>query len=126
MRCFFIQKHIRSLERGMSKMLLRRFQGTLIGLAGLLLMLLVTACSSVAGTGSGQTGNAGTTPTAAATSQTQVTATATQATAATPTQAPTVAFKAGGISFIGTAKSVNSSSIVMSDPNRQTLTLNIT
>jgi hypothetical protein len=123
---FIVQKLICHMERGMSKMLLRRFQGMLICLAGLLLMLLVTACSSVAGTSSGQTGNTGTTPTAAATSQTQLTPTATQAAAATPTQASTVAFKAGGISFIGAAKSVNSSSIVMSAPNGQTFTLKIT
>lgn len=109
----------------MSKMLLHRFQGTLVCLAGLLLMLLVTACSSVAGTSSGQTGSTGTTPTAAATTQTQVTPTATQA-AATPTQAPSVAFKAGGISFIGTAKSVSSSSLMMSAPNGETFTLKIT
>src|SRR5438128_5617549 len=112
-------------ERIMPKMLSHRFQGTLVCLAGLLLMMLVTACSSVAGTNTGQTGSTGTTSTVAATTQTQVTPTATQAAVATPTQPP-VAFKAGGISFIGPAKSVNSSSIVMSAPNGQTFTLKIT
>ncbi len=111
----------------MSEMLLHRFQGALICLAGLLLLLLITACSSIAGTNTGQTGNTGTTPTAATTTQMAVTPTATQAAVATPTtQPPSVAFKAGGISFIGPVKSINGSSLVMSAPNGQTFTLKIT
>src|SRR5436309_1895004 len=39
---------------------------------------------------------------------------------------PSVAFKAGGISFIGPVKSINRSSLVMSAPNGQTFTLKIT
>jgi len=43
-----------------------------------------------------------------------------------PTAAPSpVAFKAGGISFIGPVKSITSSSLVMSAPNGQTFTLAI-
>jgi len=52
------------------------------------------------------------------------TPTATQP-ATTPTQS-SIAFKAGGISFIGLVESVNSSSIVMNAPNGQTFTLRIT
>src|SRR5205814_2936770 len=37
-----------------------------------------------------------------------------------------VAFKAGGISFIGPVKSITSSSLVMSAPNGQTYTMTIT
>ena len=108
----------------MSKMLLYRFQSMLVCLAGLLLMILVTACA-VAGTSSGQSTSTGTTPAATATTQTQVTPTATQSAAVTPTQ-QSVAFKAGGISFIGPVKSVTSSSLVMTAPNGQTFTLKIT
>jgi hypothetical protein len=54
-----------------------------------------------------------------------VTPTATQASVATATQA-TVAFKAGGISFIGPVKSVTSSSLVMTTPTGQNFTMAIT
>src|SRR5205085_8323708 len=124
---FFIQKPFYHMERSMSKMLLHRSQSVLVCLAGLFLMILITACTSVAGTTTGQTSNTATTPAAAATTQQQVTPTATQAAVATPTTQPASAtFKAGGISFIGTVKSVNSSSLVMSAPNGQTFTLKIT
>src|SRR5689334_1201869 len=108
------------MERIMSKMLFYRFQSMLVCLAGLLLMILVTACA-VAGTSPGQSTSTGTTPAATATTQTQVTPTATQSAAVTPTQ-QSVAFKAGGISFIGPVKSVTSSSLVMTAPNGQTFT----
>src|SRR5258708_39757068 len=61
---------------------------------------------------------------------TATTTSATQGVPPTATQPPaptvtTVAFKAGGISFIGPVKSVTSSSLVMSAPNGQTFTLAI-
>jgi hypothetical protein len=102
----------------MQKNLLRRLQGMLVFTVVLVMMILFTAC---AGTGS-STGQAttGTTPTT--TSATQVTQTVTQQ--STPI-APPVAFKAGGISFIGPVKSITASSLVMSAPNGQTFTLAI-
>jgi hypothetical protein len=56
-----------------------------------------------------------------------VSTTATQPTTqpVTPTAAP-VAFKAGGISFIGPVKSITGSSLIMSAPNGQTFTMAIT
>ena len=102
----------------MQKNLLRRFQGMLVCAAALVLMILISAC---AGTGS-STGQPTTGTTATTTSSTQVTQTATQQ--STPT-APAVAFKAGGISFIGPVKSITASSLVMSAPNGQTFTLAI-
>ncbi len=89
------------------------------------MMILISACSGVAG-GSGQTttgGSGGGTP-AATTAPTQVSATPTQAVAATPTTA-SVAFKAGGISFIGPVKSVSGSSLVMTGPDGKAYTLAI-
>jgi len=77
-------------------------------------MMLLTAC---AGTVQSPPGTTATTPT------TQVPPAATQPPATTP--AP-VAFKAGGISFIGPVKGITSSSLVMSTPNGQTFTLAIT
>jgi Domain of unknown function (DUF5666) len=103
----------------MQKNLLRRFQGLLVCSAALVLMILISAC---AGTGS-STGQPATGTTPTTTSATQVTQPATQP--ITPTTPP-VAFKAGGISFIGPVKSINSSSLVMSAPNGQTYTLAIT
>jgi hypothetical protein len=103
----------------------RRFQGMLVCTAVLVLMMLITACS---GTGASTVqSTTGTTTTTAATttttSATQVPTTATQQ--PTPTATP-VAFKAGGISFIGPVKSITSSSMVMSAPNGQAYTMAIT
>jgi len=105
----------------MRKISFTRFQGILVGTAALAMMLFVSAC---AGTGTG-TGQSTTSPT-----------TNTQTTSTTPVQQPTtpsststvqsVAFKAGGISFIGPVKSITSSSLVMSAPNGQTYTMTIT
>src|SRR5215469_1056153 len=103
----------------MPNILLRRFPGILACTAVLVMMMLLTAC---AGTGS-STAQPTIGTTATTTSATQVPPTATQPPAPTVT---TVAFKAGGISFIGPVKSITSSSLVMSAPNGQTLTLAIT
>src|SRR5258708_8416551 len=98
---------------------LRRFPGILVCTVVLVMMLLLTAC---AGTGSG-TGQPTIGTTATTTSATQgVPPTATQPPAPAVT---TVAFKAGGISFIGPVKSITSSSLVMSAPNGQTFTMAI-
>jgi hypothetical protein len=80
-----------------------------------LVMMLITAC---AGTVQSPPGTTATT-----TSATQVPPAATQPPTATPVP---VAFKAGGISFIGPVKSITSSSLVMSAPNGQAFTLAIT
>jgi hypothetical protein len=105
----------------MQTMPFRRFQGMFVCTAVLAMLLLMTAC---AGTGSSTSQPAtGSTPTT--TSPTQVpTAAPTQAPTSTSTPS-TVAFKSGGISFIGPVKSITSSSLVMSAPNGQTYTLAI-
>ena len=104
----------------MQKISLPRFQGILVGTAALVMMVLVSAC---AGTGT-STGQSTTGSTVTTTSTTQVQQpTTTQS--SSPTAQP-VAFKAGGISFIGPVKSVTSSSLVMSAPNGQTYTMVIT
>ena len=97
---------------------LHRFPGILVCTVVLVMMMVLTAC---AGTGS-STGQPTIGTTATTTSATQVPPTATQPSA--PTATP-VAFKAGGISFIGPVKSITSSSLVMSAPNGQTFTLAI-
>src|SRR5713101_4877891 len=103
----------------MQKISLPRFQGILVGTAALVMMVLVSAC---AGTGT-STGQSTTGSTVTTTSTTQVQQpTTTQS--SSPTAQP-VAFKAGGISFIGPVKSVTSSSLVMSAPNGQTYTMAI-
>ena len=102
----------------MPNILLRRFPGILACTAVLVMMMLLTAC---AGTGS-STAQPTIGTTATTTSATQVPPTATQPPAPTVT---TVAFKAGGISFIGPVKSITSSSLVMSAPNGQIFTLAI-
>jgi hypothetical protein len=105
----------------MQKISLPRFQGILVGTAALVMMLLVSAC---AGTGtSTSSGQSTTGSTVTTTSTTQVQQPTTQS--SSPTAQP-VAFKAGGISFIGPVKSVTSSSLVMSAPNGQTYTMVIT
>ena len=94
--------------------------------AVLMMMVMITACSGTAG-GTGSNGQPATGTTATTTSATQVPPTATQPPAAPATATPApVAFKAGGISFIGPVKSVNNSSLVMSAPNGQAYTLAIT
>jgi hypothetical protein len=106
----------------MQKISLPRFQGILVGTAALVMMLLVSAC---AGTGtSTSTGQSTTGSTTTTTSTTQVQQPSTTQ-SSSPTAQP-VAFKAGGISFIGPVKSVTSSSLVMSAPNGQTYTMVIT
>ena len=108
----------------MQTMLFRHLQRMVVCTVVLVLMILVTACSTGGSTGQPTTGTTVTTGnTATATSATPVPATATLA--PTATSAP-VAFKAGGISFIGPVKSINSSSLTMSAPNGQTYTLAIT
>ena len=107
----------------MQKIPFHRFQGMLVCTAVLVLMMLITACAGTgSSTGQSTTGVTATTG-ATATSATQVSPTATQQ--PSPTATP-VAFKAGGISFIGPVKSITSSSLVMSAPNGQTFTLAIT
>ncbi len=103
----------------MQKISLPRFQGLLVGIAVLVMMLLISACAGT-GASTGQT-TTGTTPTTAPTTQVPPTATLPPS----PT-APPVAFKAGGISFIGPVKSITSSSLVMSAPNGQAYTMAIT
>jgi hypothetical protein len=93
---------------------IRHFRGLLV-CSVVLVMMLLTAC---AGTTQSPPGTTATTAPA-----TQVPPAATQPPATTPSP---VAFKAGGISFIGPVKSITSSSLVMSAPNGQTFTLAIT
>src|SRR5438105_1318133 len=100
----------------MQKIPLPRFQSVFVCTIVLMMMILITAC---AGSVPGQS-TTGTTPTT--TSATQVPSTVTQPSTPPITVSPTpahslVAFKAGGISFIGTVKSINSSSLLMSAPN---------
>jgi hypothetical protein len=97
-----------------------RLQGLLASIVVLVMMMLVSACAGVS-SGTGQSTPTGTSTTT--TSATRVPPAATQS--PTVTQPP-VAFKAGGISFIGPVKSITSSSLVMSAPNGQTYTLKIT
>ncbi len=104
----------------MQKIHSRRFQGMFVCTAVLVLMILLTACAGT-GVSNGQQPTSGTTPTT--TSATQVPPTATQPPVLTATP---VAFKAGGISFIGPVKNITSSSLVMSAPNGQTFTMAIT
>ncbi len=106
----------------MQTMPFRRFQGMFVCTVVLAMLILMTACSSGTGSSTSQPA-AGSTPTT--TSPTQVpTAAPTQAPTSTSTPS-TVAFKPGGISFIGPVKSVTSSSLVMSAPNGQTYTMAI-
>jgi len=106
----------------MRKFSFTRFQGMLVGTAAVAIMLLVSACAGT-GTSTGQstTGSTTNTPTTSATQVQQPTTTQ----SSSPTAQP-VAFKAGGISFIGPVKSITSSSLVMSAPNGQTYTMTIT
>jgi hypothetical protein len=106
----------------MRKISINRFQGILVGSAAIAIMLFVSACAGT-GTSTGQsTTNSTTNPQTTSTTQVQQPST-TQS--SSPTAQP-VAFKAGGISFIGPVKSITSSSLVMSAPNGQTYTMTIT
>src|SRR5437870_6405144 len=106
----------------MRKISFTRFQGIFVGTAAIVMMLIVSACSGT-GTSTGQSTTSPTTNTPT-TSTTQVQQpTTTQS--SSPTAQP-VAFKAGGISFIGPVKSITSSSLVMSAPSGQTYTMAIT
>ena len=107
----------------MRKISLTRFQGILVGTAAIVMMLLDSACAGT-GTSTGQSTTSSTTtiPTTSTTTQVQQ-PTTTQS--SSPTAQP-VAFKAGGISFIGPVKSITSSSLIMSAPNGQTYTMTIT
>ena len=108
----------------MQKIPLRRFQGMLACSVVLVLMIVMTACAGVGG-GSGQPNTGNTGSAATATSSTQAQPSPTQPSSATPTPAP-VAFKPGGISFIGPVKSITSTSLVMTAPNGQSYTMAIT
>src|SRR5271157_3306681 len=109
-------------EKTMQKISLRRSQGLLVGIAAIVMMMLISACAGT-GTSTGQStsGTTATTTSTTPTNQVQPTTAVSQS----PTAQP-VAFKAGGISFIGPVKSISSSSLVMSAPNGQTYTLAIT
>ena len=99
-----------------------RKNGMLMSIAGLVMMLLITACAGVSG------GNGPSTPgtTATATSGTGTSTTpGTTSSSPTPGSSP-VAFKPGGISFIGPVKAISNTSLTMSAPNGKTYTLAIT
>ena len=105
----------------MKLMPFRRFQGMFACTVVLAMLFLMTAC---AGTGSSTSQPAA--------GSTATTSSPTLVPTATPTQPPTststpstVAFKPGGISFIGPVKSITSSRLIMSAPNGQTYTLAI-
>ena len=103
----------------MQKISFHGLQGMLVGSVVLVMMILMTACAGVGGS-NGQPTTGSSSPTI---SSTQVPPGVTQ----TPTSSqPTVAFKAGGISFIGPVKSINSSGLVLSAPDGQNYTLAIT
>jgi hypothetical protein len=99
-----------------------RLQFLLVGFAAFAMMLFVSACAGT-GTSTGQSTTSSTTNTTT-TPTTQVQQPNTTQ-SSTPTS-QTVAFKAGGISFIGPVKSITSSSLVMSAPNGQNYTMAIT
>src|SRR5579859_4511683 len=111
-----LKSHLRCTEKLMPNFPFRRFQGMLVCSVVLVMMILITACANSGGTPAGFTN---TTP-----STRQVPPTATQPPASNATTP--VAFRAGGILFIGPVKSITSSSLVMSAPNGQTFTLAIT
>ena len=103
----------------MRKISLTRSQGLVVGVAAIVMMMLISAC---AGVSNGQSTTGTTSTTTTSTTQVQQ-PTTTQS--SSPTAQP-VAFKAGGISFIGPVKSITSSSLVMNAPNGQTYTMTIT
>src|SRR5256885_17256270 len=106
------------MEEPMQKIPSRRIQGMLVGAAVLVTMILLTACSGVGSTttqSTPTTGTTGTTATATTTSSSP-SPTATQTAGPTATAVP---FKPGGISFIGTVKMINSTTLGMTAPNVQ-------
>jgi hypothetical protein len=105
----------------MRKISITRFQGIVVGTAIIAMMFVVSACAGT-GTSTGQSTTNSTTNTAT-TSTTPVQQPTTTQSSSPTTQS--VAFKAGGISFIGPVKSITSSSLVMSAPNGQTYTMTI-
>ena len=105
----------------MQKISFNRLQGILVTTAAIAVMLFVSACAGT-GTSTGQS-TTNTTTNTSTTSTTQVQQPTTQSSSPT---VQAVAFKAGGISFIGPVKSITSSSLVMSAPNGQTYTMAIT
>src|SRR5690348_816262 len=107
----------------MHKISFTRLQGVIVGALALAIMLFVSACAGT-GTSTGQSTTSSTTNTTT-TSTTQVQQPTTSTQSSSPTAQP-VAFKAGGISFIGPVKSITASSLVMSAPNGQTYTMAIT
>src|SRR5581483_6493466 len=111
----------------MQKIPLRHFQRVLACTATLAMMILITACSGAASTSTTSTSNNTAQPTtgAATTTPAATQALSTPTPAATPAAAP-VAFKPGGIAFIGLVKTINGTSLSMSAPDGQTYTLAIT
>src|SRR2546425_139014 len=110
------------MERIMKSMPFRRFQGMFACTVVLAMLILMTACSGISSSSNSQP----------ATGSTATTSSPTLVPTVAPTQPPTststpstVAFKPGGISFIGPVKTITSSSLVMSAPNGKTYTLAI-
>jgi hypothetical protein len=103
----------------MQKIPFHRLQRILVFSVGLVMTILITACAGV--------GGSNTPPTTGSSSPTVSATQASPGVTQSPTSSqPTVAFKAGGISFIGPVKSINNSSLVMSAPDGQNYTLAIT
>lgn len=106
----------------MQKIPIRHLHGMFAGTVVLVMMIMLSACSGV-----GATNNQPTTgPTVTTTSNTPTTQVSPTATLQSSPTAQPVAFKAGGISFIGPVKSITGSSLVMSAPDGKTYTLAIT
>ncbi|HET9919979.1 MAG TPA: hypothetical protein VFQ30_09090 [Ktedonobacteraceae bacterium] len=103
----------------------RHLRVILVSIVVLVLMILLTACSTGGISTGGNTGQSGPGTTGSAATTTATTPVSTTATQPATSTALPVGFKAGGISFIGPVKSINSSSLVMSAPNGQTYTLAI-
>jgi hypothetical protein len=102
----------------MQKIPFHRLQRILVFSFGLVMTILMTACAGV--------GGSNTQPTTGSSSPTISATQAPPGVTQSPTSSqPTVAFKAGGISFIGPVKSINSSSLVLSAPDGQNYTLAI-
>ncbi len=103
----------------MQKIPFHRLQHILVFSVGLVMTILITACAGV--------GGSNTQPTTGSSSPTVSATQAPPGVTPSPTSSqPTVAFKAGGISFIGPVKSINNSNLVLSAPDGQNYTLAIT
>src|SRR5579871_4709398 len=105
----------------MKVILVSCFRRLFLIIGGLGIMGLVASCSGVASSGSGSISSTPTDVVTAAT--TQGAPGGLQTPAPTTGSNGTVLFKAGGISFIGTVKSVTANSLVMSAPDGQSYTL---